>query len=106
MHLQVLVTSARQPLAGATVKFVPEEFLGNEIQPSEGVTGEDGYAYLSVKVDPNDPEAVQGVHCGLYRVEITKQGVKIPAKYNTETILGQEVSNDAANIQEGIRFDL
>lgn len=106
MSLMVLVTSGGRPLAGATVKFVPEKFLGDEVQPAEGVTDEQGYADLSVAVDSSDPTDVRGVHCGLYRVEITKQGVKIPPKYNTQTGFGQEVANDAENIQEGIEFKL
>ena len=40
------------------------------------------------------------------RVEITAPGLNIPAKYNTETTLGQEVALDAKGIQEGISFDL
>lgn len=106
MGLLVLVTRGGRPLEGATVKFVPEKFLGDEIQPAEGVTDELGYADLSVAVDPSDPTDVRGVQCGLYRVEITKQGAKIPAMYNTETGFGQEVANDAENIQEGIEFKL
>jgi hypothetical protein len=41
-------------------------------------------------------------------VEITKAGLAIPAKYNTQTILGQEVALDAAafRFQTGINFDL
>jgi hypothetical protein len=41
-----------------------------------------------------------GVRPGFYRVEITKPGEKIPAKYNTEAILGQEVVIDAKGIEE------
>jgi hypothetical protein len=47
---------------------------------------------------------------GLYRVVITKQGLKIPDKYSKEetTILGQEIARDAAGIQDmkGIKFKL
>ena len=34
--------------------------------------------------------------------------MNIPAKYNTGTILGQEVANDAVGLEKGasIRFDL
>ena len=42
----------------------------------------------------------------MYRVEITKDGENIPAKYNTETILGQEVSLDNIDLQMGIKFNL
>ena len=43
---------------------------------------------------------------GWYRVEITKAGENIPAKYNTHTTLGQEIALDAAGIREGIKFSL
>jgi len=39
-------------------------------------------------------------------VEITKPGEKIPAKYNTDTIFGQEIAIDAKGIMEGIRYEL
>jgi len=105
MSLMVKVTRRGQPLPGATVRFVHEKFLGDEVQDAEGVTDAEGYANLNAPPDPNQPN-LPGMHCGLYRVEITKQGDKIPAMYNTQTIFGQEVSNDAAGIQEGIKFDL
>jgi hypothetical protein len=53
---------------------------------------------------PND--FPPGVAPGFYRVEITKSGETIPAKYNTDTILGQEAAIDAKGIREGIKFDL
>jgi hypothetical protein len=102
------VTLDGKPLSGATVTFVPEKFLGKAVQPASGVTDSGGYADLSVLPNPGQPN-IPGVYCGLYRVEISRKlGGKetIPPKYNTQTILGQEVANDAANIQEGIRFDL
>jgi hypothetical protein len=30
----------------------------------------------------------------------------VPAKFNTETILGQEIANDAVGMREGIVFDI
>ena len=105
MSLTCTVTLRRQPLEGATVKFVPEKFLGDEVRTSTGVTDTRGVAMLSVPTGggQNDPP---GVECGFYRVEITKEGVDIPAKYNTETILGQEVAMDAVDIQQGPSFNL
>ena len=92
-----------KPLAGAEVKFVPETFLGDDIKTASGKTNQAGMARLSVATTSRaDPP---GVAFGLYRVEITKPGDNIPAKYNTETTLGQEVALDAPNIQN-IRFDL
>jgi hypothetical protein len=92
MPLPVTVKRRGQPLVGATVKFVPEEFLGPEVLTAEGVTDENGIASLSIPLDPDNPNDRPGVQCGLFRVEITKEGVDIPAKYNTQTILGKEVA--------------
>ena len=104
MSLSCRVTKNGQPLAGAEVKFVPEKFLGENLQTATGKTDQNGMAMLSIPVrGPCDPP---GVAPGVYRVEITKSGEKIPAKYNTETIFGQEVALDAKGIQEGINFDL
>jgi hypothetical protein len=100
------VTHNGKPLEGAIVKFVPEKFLGPNMQPAIGKTDGHGLAMISVKtVGPRDPP---GVGPGLYRVEITKPGEAIPAEYNTATIFGQEVAQDAKGIKDmtGIKFDL
>ena len=106
ISLTCTVTRRGQPLRQATVKFVPEKFLGDEIQTATGETDEFGIAVLSVPLDPNIPDDLPGVAPGLYRVEITKQGADIPAIYNTQTILGQEVADDSAALRRGIVFEL
>jgi hypothetical protein len=75
-----------RPLPDATVSFVPEKFLGSSFQTAVGKTGPSGGAQMSY---PNTTPA--GVATGFYRVEITKDGESIPAKYNTESILGAGV---------------
>ncbi len=106
MSLSCTVIRRGRPLQWATVKFVPERFLGDQIQTATGQTDEFGVAVLSVPTDPGVPGDVRGVHCGLYRVEITKADTKIPAEYNTQTTLGQEVADDCADVRRGIAFDL
>jgi hypothetical protein len=87
------VTHNNKPLAGATVKFVPEKFLGPNFPTSVGKTNEQGVAYMAV------PEQTPpGVPLGFYKVEITKEGENIPAKYNTETILGQFIKGGSIGI--------
>ena len=80
-----------KPLAGASVRFVPEEFLGEGIKVASGTTGLGGTATMSIA-----GQEFPGVHCGFYRVEISKLNANgketVSAKYNSETILGQEVS--------------
>ena len=104
MQLACVVLRNGNPLAGAEVKFVPEKFLGDDIKTASGVTNSSGRASLSVPTTgPKDP---RGVAFGLYRIEITKPGDNIPAKYNTETTLGQEVALDSPSLKNGIKFNL
>jgi hypothetical protein len=97
-----IVRKGGLPLDGATVTFDPEEFLGTKVQAATGVTDKSGIA--GVSMPGSDPP---GVAPGLYLVRITKQGEEIPAKYNTETTLGQEVAIDAAQLGFGsVNFEL
>ncbi len=104
MSMSCTVLRNGRPLANAEVNFVPEKFLGENVKTATGKTDKNGVAMISVPTkDRSDPP---GVAPGLYRVEVTKAGEKIPAKYNMETTIGQEVALDAEGIQKGIRFDL
>ena len=93
-------------VSGAEVTFVPEAFLGENLQEASGETDEFGVATMTVPVDPNDPNDAEGVECGFYRVEITRPGQDVAAKYNSETTLGQEVAWNADGILEGIKFHI
>ena len=91
-------------LAGADVKLVPEKFLGDKMKTAKGRTNSNGVAVLALAdAKPGDPP---GVGPGFYRVEITKSGEEIPAKYNTNTTLGLDTTMDNPLIRKGIRFDL
>lgn len=96
------VTRRGKPLGGATVTFVPESFLGDELQPASGTTDQFGTTSLATA----EPEMLPGVSPGFYRVEITKSGDAVPARYNTDTVLGQEVALDAEGLQGVLQFDL
>lgn len=83
------VTHKGKPLAGATVRLVPEPFMGRDMQPAEAVTDASGTAFPTIR-DSKYP----GVNCGLYRVEIEATGVDgkpLPARYNTDSTLGVAV---------------
>jgi hypothetical protein len=94
-----------EPLADAEVKFVPEKFMGSSFQTATGKTGANGSATITLPAAESG--GFPGIPLGYYRVEITK-GSEIPAKYNTETTLGQEVATDnpVMRSQAGIKFDL
>lgn len=99
-----LVTLDGKPLAGATVTFEPEKFLGGGFDTCRGVTNELGRA------SPTGSNAqFPGVYVGAYRVRISKQvGGKeiLPARYNTESTLGYEVADDIPEVQSLIEFRL
>jgi len=104
-RLQIVcrVTHNGKPLAGAKVVFAPEKFLGGTLQPGSGTTSAAGSAMISCPyaADPT----VQGLSPGFYRVEITKDGEKIPATYNTETTLGREIAGGGESTG-GFNFEL
>jgi hypothetical protein len=105
--LSCLVTKNGQPLAGATVKFVPEKFLADALtETATGKTNQTGMAMLTVPTTPGPDALPPGLPPGIYRVEITKDGETVPAKYNTATTLGQEVSLDNMDMQMGVKFRL
>jgi hypothetical protein len=101
LQFTIAVHRNGRPLAGATVTLVPESFLGGEFKAATGKTDRAGTASPSVPLD--GPDDVPGVPPGFYRIEITKAGENIPAKYNTQTILGGEVPQMDATKW---RFDL
>jgi hypothetical protein len=107
MTVSCRVTRNGRPFPGATVTFVPEKFLGPEVQTATGKTDPQGNAMLSI---PTEGRQAPGMGLGFFRVVITKEGLTIPEKYSTEanSILGQEVARDAAGIgdMKGIKFDL
>jgi hypothetical protein len=95
VEVSCVVTRSGRPLEGATVKMVPESFLGETFQPATGVTARNGNAYPSVAQETMPEEyrgKLQGVPIGIYRVEVTHPNVAVPAKFNTQTELGQVVT--------------
>jgi len=99
MSVACNVTYNGAPLGNAVVRFVPEKFLGSDIQEGKGETSSGGTAMISIERSDSSPP---GIAPGFYRIEITKAGSNIPAKFNTETILGTEVAQDSPAVMEGV----
>jgi len=85
-----------KPLPGATITYLPEKFMGSSIRPASGVSDAGGSTILSM-----EGEKLPGVQPGFYRVQVSKKNAKgeetIPARYNQDTILGEEVSPQPKN---------
>jgi hypothetical protein len=90
LEVRCKVTLDKEPLAGATVIFEPEVFMGLSIKPAKGITNERGVARLDSEGAPKP-----GCRPGIYRVRISKideSGKEIvPAQYQSQTPLGAEV---------------
>ncbi len=111
MSLSCDVTLDGQPLEGAVVTFDPEEYLGGVTQQAVGTTSMIGVVMPKVPKEKRPSlDAPPGIQPGLYRVRVSKviNGKEtIPARYNTETILGIQVSkDDAAIVNKAVRFNL
>jgi hypothetical protein len=83
------------PLAGATVRLVPAPFLSDAVKPASGQTSASGGGQFAMAREdlPKNAPNMPLVQPGLYQVEITHPSVKIPAKYNTQTTLGIEITS-------------
>jgi hypothetical protein len=90
-----------KPLADASVKLVAEKFL-TDIVPGTGMTSANGSVAMSVPT--SGPEVPKGVSLGFYKIEITKAGEEIPAKYNTETTLGLGVLGEVSGVKVDLKY--
>jgi hypothetical protein len=109
MSFSCKVNLDKAPLAGATVTLTPEKFLGTNLLPATGTTNEQGFAAISIAKDKLSNPNFSGVHVGFYRVEVSKQqngAETIPARYNVNTELGQEVAQGVPALQSLVTFDV
>lgn len=81
------ITYKGKPLMDANVKLVPEPFLEGVIEPAEGTSDFDGSVLMKM---PNN--AIDGVRCGFYRIEVTSADKQISSKYNVATEIGYEAA--------------
>jgi hypothetical protein len=96
-----------RPLAGATVRLVPAPFIESGLKGASGQSGPSGAGQLSVAPEdrPRNAPNIPLMQPGIYHVEITHPSIKIPAKYNTETTLGIEITSGNPG-PEGIIWSL
>jgi hypothetical protein len=99
------------PLDAADVTFEPEAFLGDDMRTAVAYT--DSYGEFSPTVPKKErlsADVPYGLQLGFYKVRFSKKingHETIPAKYNTETILGQQISpDDPAVLNRNVVFKL
>ena len=88
-----MVTLNNRPLTNATVTFQPAAFMGASRSAASGSTDEEGMFELHTT-----GQSLPGIGGGVYRVIVSRLDENgnetIPARYNTATELGAEVSAD------------
>jgi hypothetical protein len=92
LDVSVEVMLDGKPLPGATVTLVPEKFMGPATKPASAVTDEGGTGQFRIE-GSGEPVAR-----GYYRIQVSKNvggRETVPAKYNAQTVLGQEVVPEA-----------
>jgi hypothetical protein len=103
-NVRCLVIMDGRPLSGAEVVFEPESFLGGEIETAVGMADSSGTVSPVIPKDQRPtPQTPPGLRLGLYKVRISKiVGGKetVPARYNADTTLGQEVSADDPSMNQ------
>jgi hypothetical protein len=109
--VRVHITLDGKPLGGAKVVYEPEKFLGEDIKTAYGESNQFGDASISIpREDRPDPNLPGGVNFGLYKVRISRPNgsqESLPARYNTETTIGQEVSYDDPGLaNNNIKYSL
>jgi len=96
--LQVVILVDGQPLEGATVKLVPEEYLGDAPKVATGETNNQGTAKISVALEhiPEDlrQARMRGMFAGTYRIEVTHPSRQLPERYAEGSALGAEIARD------------
>lgn len=99
---ECLVMRSGKPLAGAQVRLVPAECLTAFLPAARGTTSKEGVVRLTMEEEnrpENAPRIAGLIRPGLYRIEVTHSTIAVPARFNTNTVLGAEAS--AATLVKG-----
>lgn len=90
----IQVTLDGKPLANARVELLPEPYVARWLKPANAAVALSGNC--SPSLPPADlPQGLRrGMNCGFYTVRVTHPTLKVPARYNEESILGIEVRPD------------
>jgi hypothetical protein len=96
-----------RPLAGAKVRLLPIEILGETLPAAEGETDARGSARPTIDPEllPEEYRKKPLMYAGLYRVEITHPRTQLASRYNTASELGCFI-DPAARGGTSANFDL
>jgi len=90
----IQITWNGKPLADGRVELVPEPYLARWLMPAAAAIAPNGICNPSLSSEDLPKGLRTGMHCGFYTVRVTHPTVKVPARYNADSILGIEVLPD------------
>ena len=95
-----------KPLGNAKIEMVPASYMGDLGLTIQGHTGPRGSSRLVINKDKSNEEFhdLPGIPPGLYTIRVTHPDKDIPAKYNTDSTLGAEISYEMG--REGVSLNL
>jgi EF hand len=91
-----------EPLADATVTFDPEPCMCGALKPATAKTRASGQC-SEYQIEG---KTYSGLAAGLYRIRVNKEGTPIPARFNTQSTLGQEVFHNPRVAELTVELDL
>jgi hypothetical protein len=97
-----MVRLDNRALTGAAVTFDPEQCMGQSLKQATGTTDNEGQC-AEYEIDG---KTYRGLAAGLYRIRVTKDGVSIPARFNSQTTLGREIVHNARTAMVWVEIDL
>ena len=75
-----------RPLSHARIKFEPEAFLNDAIEPASGITDENGYVFPQT-----EGQSIQGIRAGFYRLKVYPDGSADDEPLSLNEEIGLEV---------------
>jgi hypothetical protein len=90
----IQITWNGKPLDGGRVELIPEPYVARWLKPAASAIASNGNC--SPSLSQNDlPQGLRtGMHCGFYTVRIAHPTLRLPTRYNEQSILGVEVRPD------------
>ena len=89
--LPVQITWNGKPLADGRAEFIPEPYLARWLKPAYAVISPSGNCSPSLLPEDLPQGLRMGINCGFYTVRVTHPTLKVPPRYNDESILGIEI---------------
>lgn len=98
----ILVQMDGKALVDATITLVPEACMSSVLKTATAKTNQEGLCN-EFQIDGKN---YRGLAAGWYKIQVTKEGANVPARYNTQTTLGTEIIHDTRRGEASVQLFL